>query len=137
MLSVNPYLSFNGNCEEAFGFYQSVFGKEAREIVRYKDVLEQNLSDSEKEKVMHISLPLTKAVTLMGADMSDTVGHTARFGNNVMLTLTTESEQEARQIFENLSAGGTVTMPLEKTFWAKLCGLFTDRFGINWAINLV
>jgi PhnB protein len=137
MLSVNPYLSFNGNCEEAFRFYQSVFGKEAQEIVRYKDVLEQDLSDSEKEKVMHISLPLTKSVTLMGADMSDIIGHTTQFGDNVMLTLITESEQEARQIFENLSVGGIVTMPLEKKFWAKLCGSFTDRFGINWSINLI
>lgn len=135
MLAVNPYLSFNGNCEEAFNFYKSVFGGEFGFIGRYKDIPGETIPDSEKEKIMHMSLPLTDSVSLMGSDCSEVFGQTVHFGDSVTITLCTGNEKETRHIYNGLSEGGKIIMPLEKTFWAILYGQFTDKFGINWAIN--
>lgn len=135
MLAVNPYLSFNGNCEVAFRFYQSVFGGEFGQIMRYKDISGEIIPDSEKEKVMHIALPLTESVYLMGSDSSEAFGQITKFGDSITITLCTGNESETRHIYKGLSEGGTINMPLEKTFWAELYSHFTDKFGINWAIN--
>ncbi|WP_165020243.1 VOC family protein [Dysgonomonas sp. ZJ279] len=135
MLAVNPYLSFNGTCETAFNFYKSVFGGDFEFIGRYKDIPGEDIPESEKDKIMHISLPLTEAVRLMGADSSEIFGQTTKFGDSVTLTLCTENEAETKRIFNALSEGGKIIMPLEKTFWADLYGMFTDKFGISWAIN--
>lgn len=135
MLAVNPYLSFNGNCEEAFNFYKAVFGGDFGLIARYKDIPGEVIPDSEKEKIMHMALLLTKDVYLMGSDTSEVFGQITRFGDSVTITLCTENEAETHHIYNGLSEGGTINMPLEKTFWAELYGHFTDKFGINWAIN--
>lgn len=137
MLAVNPYLSFNGNCETAFNFYKSVFGGEFTFVGRYKDIPGEAIPESEKEKIMHMALQLTNAVTLMGADASETFGQKTQFGDCVTITLCTENETETHHIYNGLSKGGKIIMPLGKTFWAELYGLFTDQFGINWAINFV
>ncbi len=137
MLSVSPYLSFNGNCEVAFNFYKSVFGGDFSYVGRYKEMpSEQPLPDSEKEKILHISLPLTKTVSLMGADSSELFGQKTVFGDNNAITLSTENEEETRRIFNALSDGGKTSMPLDKTFFAKLYGMFTDKFGVAWMIVL-
>jgi PhnB protein len=135
--SVNPYLSFNGVCENAFNFYKSVFGGEFDEVHRYKDIPEQEIPESEKEKIMHISLQLTEQVWLMGADSSELFGQTTKFGDCVTITICTSNEEETRKIYNALSEGGEISMPLEKTFWADLYAVFADKFGITWAINFV
>ncbi len=138
MLSVSPYLSFNGTCEAAFNFYKSVFGGEFGFIGYYKDApTDEPIPDSEKNKIMHISLPLNQHVSLMGADTSDLFGPLATFGDCTFISLSTESEEETTRIYKALSEGGKVTFPLQKTFWADLYATFTDQFGISWMLNLV
>lgn len=138
MAQVNAYLNFKGNCEEAFNFYRSVFGGEFPFVGRYKDMPPtegSHASETDGEKIMHISLPISKETILMGSDIGgEWASHTV-IGNNIQLSVNTDSEEEANRIFNALSAGGRVNMPLEKTFWGALFGMFTDKFGINWMVN--
>ncbi|KAA6351367.1 hypothetical protein EZS27_001330 [termite gut metagenome] len=137
MTTVNAYLSFKGNCEEAFNFYKSVFGNEFAFTGRYKDMpsSDQPIPEPEYNKIMHISLPVGQGTALYGNDMLEASGQATVPGNNFALTVNTESEAEARRIFNALSAGGKVSMPLEKTFWGALFGMFTDKFDVNWMVN--
>jgi len=135
--TANPHLSFNGTCEAAFNFYKSVFGGEFTELYRYKDTPGQEIPASEKEKIMHISLRLTEHVCLMGGDTSEMFGPPAQVGTNVTLTICPANDEETRRLYDALSAGGTITMPLEKTFWADLYAAFTDKFGTCWALNFM
>jgi PhnB protein len=134
MTTVNIYLYFDGSCEAAFNFYKSVFGGEFTGLARYSDMPnpDQPVPDEEKDKVMHIGLPISKETVLMG---SDAMNVPLVAGNNFSITVTPASEEESRRIFDALSADGTVTMPLDKTFWGSLFGMFTDKFGINWMID--
>lgn len=139
MTTANTYLNFNGNCEEAFNFYKSVLGGDFGYVGRFKDMPPQEgaepLSAEEGNKVMHVSLPISKETNLMG---SDTPGHWAdRFkqGNNFSVSLAVDSKEEAERLFNGLSAGGDVHMPLTKTFWSEAFGMFTDKFGINWMVS--
>lgn len=138
MAQVNAYLNFKGNCEEAFNFYRSVFGGEFPFVGRYKDMPPtegSHASETDGEKIMHISLPISKETILMGSDIGgEWASHTV-IGNNIQLSVNTDSEEEANRIFNALSDGGRVNMPLEKTFWGALFGMFTDKFGINWMVN--
>ena len=139
MPCINPYFSFNGNCEAAFRFYQSVFGGEL-ELYRYKDTPppEQGgypIAESEKDRVMHVSLPVGSHCVLMGCDTSDVSGPTATFGDNIGISIGADSEAEAKRIFNALAEGGKITMPIEKTFWADLFGMCIDQFGIPWMVN--
>ncbi|MCL2117498.1 MAG: VOC family protein [Planctomycetaceae bacterium] len=138
MPCINPYLSFNGNCEAAFRFYQSVFGGEL-ELYRFKETPPEEeggypIAESEQNRVMHVSLPIGNNV-LMGCDTSDVSGPKANFGDNIGLSICAESEEEALRIFNALSAGGQITMPMEKTFWADLFGMLIDQFGVPWMVN--
>jgi PhnB protein len=137
MATVNAYLSFNGTCEAAFNFYKSVFGNEFLSIGRYKDMPspDQPIPESEYNKIMHISLPIGQGTVLYGDDITEVFGQATVMSNNFALTVDAESEEEATRIFNALSAGGKVNMPLEKTFWGALFGMFTDKFGINWMVN--
>jgi len=138
MAAVNPYLNFKGNCEEAFTFYKSVFGGEFPFVGRYKDMPpseEHTLSEADGEKIMHMTLPISKETMLMGSDVGGEWAQYTVEGNNVQLSVDTESEEEANRIFNALSEGGRVNMPLEKTFWGAYFGMLTDRFGINWMVN--
>lgn len=136
MASINPYLIFNGNCEEAFNFYKSVFGGNFSYVGRYKEMPpETPVSDSEKEKIMHISLPISKETALMGADSSESFGKVTQAGDNFSISINAETEDEAKKIFNELSAGGKIKMPLEKTFWGALFGMFIDKFGIHWMMS--
>ncbi len=137
LTAVNPYLAFNGTCETAFNFYKSVFGGQFDEIHRYKDIPGQEIPESEKEKIMHVSLKLTDHVWLMGADASEVFGQKTIFGDSITITLCTVDEEQTRRIYQALSEGGKMTMPLEKTFWADLYAVFTDKFGICWALNFI
>ncbi len=136
MATINPYLTFNGNCEEAFLFYKSVFGGDFPYVGRYNEMPgEYPVPESDKNKIMHISLPISQETILMGADASGNFGGTPKTDSNISLSINATSEAEAQKLFAALSAGGSVTMPLEKTFWGALFGMFTDRFGIKWMIN--
>lgn len=138
MASINPYLVFNGNCEEAFLFYQSVFGGEFPYIGKFKDMppAEGNpvLSEAEGNKIMHVTLPIGDGSILMGSDISSASGDVV-FGQNISLSINAQSKDEADKLFNGLSAGGTVTMAMNQTFWGAYFGMFKDKFGINWMVN--
>jgi PhnB protein len=135
MATINPYLNFNGNTEEAFTFYKAVFGGEFAALQRFKETPHAGeLPASEHEKIMHIALPVGPANMIMGTDMLESMGKVS-FGTNASIAISTESEEEARHIFNGLSAGGQVTMPLDKVFWGDYFGMLTDKFGIQWMIS--
>jgi PhnB protein len=136
MVTINPYLNFLGNTEEAFNFYKSVFGGEFETLQRFKDVPgTENIPEGDKNKIMHVALPLGNGCILMATDALESAGHKVTVGNNINLSINVESEVEADKIFNGLSAGGKVEMPLEKTFWGAYFGMFEDKFGIKWMVN--
>jgi PhnB protein len=136
MPEIQPYLTFPGNCEEAFNFYKSIFGGDFDYIGRYKDMpSEKPMTDEQKDKIMHVSLRIGKNGALMGSDSSDEFGHATVIGTNISLSLNADSEQEADQLFTALSAGGKSTMPMQKTFWGSYFGMLTDKFSIQWMIS--
>jgi len=138
MTKLNPYLSFKGTCEEAFNFYKSVFGNEFLFVGRFNDMPENTnypISESEKDKIMHISLPISAETVLYGCDITQSSESSTDAGSNISLSIETDSIEEATRIFNGLSSGGNVTMPLDKTFWDAYFGMFTDKFGINWMVN--
>lgn len=135
MASINPYLSFSGNCEEAFNFYRSVFGGEFLAVNRYSEMpSEAAAPESERDKIMHIALPIGPGQLLMGADRPEGMGPTTP-GDNVSISISPDNEGEAKRIFDGLSEGGQVTMPLERAFWGSDFGMCTDRYGIHWMVN--
>ncbi len=136
MATINPYLNFNGNTEEAFNFYKSVFGGEFTNLQRYKDVPSEVPSQtqaSESEMIMHVALPIGEAV-LMGSDVPAMMPASVA-GTNFSINYNPDSEEDATRIFNALSKGGQITMPLEKAFWGAYFGMCTDKFGINWMVN--
>jgi|SRR6186997_573182 PhnB protein len=138
MPQVNPYINFKGNCEEAFNFYKSVFGGEFPMVGRYKDMPPSegsHASSIDGEKIMHIALPISRETCLMGSDVGGEWAKHIADGNNIQISINAESEAEASRIFNGLSEGGRVNMPLAKTFWGAFFGMFTDKFGINWMVN--
>jgi PhnB protein len=136
MVTINPYLNFAGNTEEAFKFYKSVFGGEFSTVQRFKDTPESGrVPEKEKNMLMHIALPLGKTNTLMATDALESMGHKFTAGDNIHLSVETESKDEALKIFNGLSAGGTVKMPLADTFWGAYFGMLKDKFGIHWMVS--
>lgn len=136
MIKVNPYLNYDGQAEEAFTFYKSVFGGQFSSVFRMKDAPHADkLSEEEKSRIMHISLPVSDSITLMASDISASFGHTLTVGNNVQISVHPDSREEADRIFNGLSAGGKIEMPLEDAFWGDYFGSFVDKFGINWMVN--
>ncbi|CAG0999540.1 MAG: VOC family protein [Bacteroidetes bacterium] len=138
--TVNIYLTFNGNCEEAFNFYKSAFGGEFSYVGKFGDMPPQEgmpaIPDNEKERIMHIALPISKETMLMGSDASDAFGNITTIGDNFSVSINTDSIDEANRLFNALSEKGKINMPLSKTFWGAYFGMFTDRFGINWMVNV-
>jgi PhnB protein len=136
MITINPYLNFKGNTEEAFNFYKSIFGGEFLTIQRFKDTPEAGrVPAHEQDKVMHIALPIGNGNVLMGTDALESMGHKLTEGNNIHLSVDTSSEEETKKLFESLSRGGKVQIPLEKMFWGAFFGMCTDKFGIQWMVN--
>jgi len=137
MAQVNPYLIFNGNCEEAFLFYQSVFGGEFPYMGKFKDMPADDncppVSEEEADRVMHVSLPIGNTV-LMGSDSTAQSGPVI-VGNNISVSINTTSRAEADSIFNRLSEGGNAFMPMTNTFWGAYFGMLVDKFGINWMVN--
>lgn len=134
MKSVNPYLNFNRQTEEAFTFYQSVFGGEL-EISRYGDLDDDmGATGDDLNLVANASLPLTADINLFGSDSLEFMGQKLEAGNNFYINLETESEEETEQLFEKLSENGEIEMPLEHTGWAEKFGMVKDQFGTRWMI---
>ncbi|MBB5637980.1 PhnB protein [Pedobacter cryoconitis] len=134
-MKLNPYLNFDGNAAEAFKFYQSVFGGELF-IQKMSDAPgTENLPDEEKNLTMHVSLPLGDGQSLMASDCVKSMGHVLQPGNNNYISISPDSRDEATRIFNGLSAGGTVQMPMEDMFWGDYFGSFKDKYGVYWMIN--
>ena len=140
MAIVNIYLNFNGNCEQAFDFYKSVFGGEFSYVGRFKNMppsedASKQVPEEMANRIMHISLPISKETSLMGSDTGGEWAASFKQGNNFSISVNAASKDEADRIFNALSAGGQVTMPLANTFWGDYFGMLTDKFGINWMMS--
>jgi PhnB protein len=137
MTKFNPYLNFAGNTEQAFNFYKSVFGGEFASVVRFKDMPMEGVSISKEDadKIMHIGLPLGKDQMLMGTDVLESLGHKLIPGNNIHISVHPDSKEEADRLFNALSKGGKVQMPMANQPWGDYYGDFQDKFGVHWMIN--
>ncbi|SNQ61716.1 VOC family protein [Candidatus Methanoperedens nitratireducens] len=137
MTKLNTYLNFAGNTEEAFNFYKSVFGGEFTSIVRFKDMPMEgvNIPKEDKNKILHISLSVGKDNVLMASDSLESLGQKLTQGNNVYISVHPESKEEADRIFNALSAGGTIEMPIADQPWGDYYGSFKDKFGVQWIVN--
>ncbi|RZJ52624.1 MAG: VOC family protein [Flavobacterium sp.] len=138
MAAVNPYLLFNGNCEEAFLFYKSVFGGEFPYMGRFSEAPPEDgggeqLSEADANRIMHVSLPIGNTI-LMGSDSHPRYGDVL-IGSNFQISINVDSTEEADRIFDALSAGGKPYMPMSKTFWGAYFGMFQDKFEISWMVN--
>jgi PhnB protein len=139
MTTVNTYLNFDGNCEEAFTFYKSVFGGEFPYIGRFSDMPPQEgmppMPTEMAKRIMHVSLPISKETMLMGSDTGGEWAASYKQGNNFSISISTDSKEEADRLFNKLSEGGQQTMPMNQTFWGDYFGMFTDKFGVNWMVS--
>jgi PhnB protein len=136
MASINPHINFNGNAEEAFNFYKKVFGGHFSKIIRFKDMANEDfqVAEHEAEKIMHIALPIGKNF-LMGNDVPEILGRTNENENRSKIVIAAESKEEANQLFNGLSNGGSVEMPIGDSPWGTYFGMFRDRYGIEWMIE--
>ena len=133
MALINPHINFNGNAEEAFTFYKSVFGGEFEKIIRFKDISSPEYPAAEKEanKIMHIALPIGKNF-LMANDVPESMGRTNEMENRSKISISAESKEEAYKLFNGLSAGGTIEVPIGDS---PYFGMFRDKYGIEWMVN--
>jgi len=136
MPTINPYINFNGNAEEAFTFYKSVFGGEFGKVVRFKDLNVPGFTPSEEDanKIMQITLPIGPTV-LMANDVPSFMGKVNENENRSKITVYADSQEEADRIFKGLSAGGTVEMPMDQSAWGTYAAMFRDKYGIEWMIE--
>ena len=137
MVHINPWINFNGNAEEAFNFYKSVFGGEFAKIMRFKDISSPEFPVSEKEvnKIMHIALPIGTSNALMGNDVPEMMGKVSENENRSKISISAESKEEADKLFSGLSAGGKVEMPIADSPWGSYFGMFRDKYGIEWMVD--
>ena len=136
MAQINPHINFNGNAEEAFTFYKSVFGGEFTKIVRFKDLSSTEFQMPEKEahKIMQIALPIGKNF-LMANDVPEILGKVDENENRSKISISTESKEEADKLFNGLSAGGQIEMPISESPWGSYFAMFRDKYGIEWMIE--
>ena len=137
MASINPYIHFNGNAEEAFTFYKSVFGGSFAAIVRFKDMHFEGAPDLQKDanKIMHIALPIGKNSMLMGSDTPTQLGKHNEMETRSKISVSTESKEEANNIFNGLSKGGQIEFPIADSPWGTYFGMFRDQFGVEWMVE--
>ncbi len=137
MATTNTYLNFNGNCEEAFTFYKSVFGGDFNYMGRFNEMPPQEgqtMPEADGNKIMHVSLPIGTSI-LMGSDTGGEWATSYIKGNNFSVSITADSKEEADQLFSGLAEGGNVTMALNETFWGDYFGMLEDKFGIGWMMS--
>ncbi|MEO8885589.1 MAG: VOC family protein [Mucilaginibacter sp.] len=136
MISINPYLNFMGNTEDAMNFYKNVFGVEFTAFQRFNDSPgHEKMAKHEQSMIMHASIPMGKHNTLLATDTLESMGMSLNAGNNFYICVNTESEEETDRYFNKLVENGKIEMPLNKTFWGAYCGMCRDKFGIQWMIN--
>ena len=136
MALINPHINFNGNAEEAFNFYKSVFGGEFATIIRFKDISspEYPVAENEANKIMHIALPIGKNI-LMGNDVPESMGQVNENENRSKISVSAESREEADKLFNGLSADGNIEVPISDSPWGSYFGMFRDKFGIEWMVD--
>ena len=136
MALINPHINFNGNAEEAFTFYKSIFGGEFSKIMRFKDLSSPDFPVAEKEanKIMHIALPICKNI-LMANDVPEIMGRTNENENRSKISISAESKEEADKLFNGLSEGGQIEMPIAESPWGSYFGMFRDKYGIEWMVD--
>ncbi len=136
MAAINPHINFNGNAEEAFEFYKSVFGGEFAKIMRLKDISSPDfpVAENDANKIMHIALPIGKNI-LMGNDVPESMGPVNENENRSKIAISAETREEADRLFNGLSAGGDVEMPIGDSPWGSYFGMFRDKFGIEWMVD--
>ena len=137
MRTINPWINFNGNAEEAFNFYKSVFGGEFAKVIRFKDLASSGFGVSEKEenKIMHIALPIGKGSMLMANDVPEAMGRTNDNENRSKIVISAESKEEADKLFNGLSLGGGIEGPIGDSPWGSYFGCFRDKYGIEWIVE--
>ena len=137
MATTNPWINFNGNAEEAFTFYKSVFGGEFTKVIRFKDLASTEFKPTEKEenKIMYIALPIGKSNMLIANDVPEIMGRVNENENRSKILISTESKEEADRLFNGLSAGGSVEGPMGDSPWGTYAGMFRDKYGIEWIIE--
>jgi PhnB protein len=136
MAEINPHINFNGNAEEAFTFYKSVFGGEFSKIMRFKDLAsaEFPVAEHEANKIMHIALPIGNSI-LMANDVPEILGRTNENENRSKIVISAESKEEADHLYTGLSSGGQIEMPIQDSPWGTYFGMFRDKYGIEWMID--
>ena len=136
MAQINPYINFNGNAEEAFTFYKSVFGGEFAKIMRFKDISspEFPVTENDANKIMHIALPIGKNI-LMANDVPESMGQTNENENRSKISISAESKEEADKLFNGLSVGGQIEAPIGDSPWGSYFGMFRDKYGIEWMVD--
>lgn len=136
MATINPYINFNGNAEEAFTFYKSVFGGEFTTVVRFKDMEspEFQVAQNEANNIMHIALPIGQNV-LMGNDVPEFMGRTNENENRSKISINCKNKEEADRIFNGLSVGGKIEFPMDESPWGSYFGMFRDKYGIEWMVD--
>ena len=136
MAIINPYINFNGNSEEAFNFYKSVFGGEFALIIRFKEMSspEYPVAENDANKIMHIALPIGTNV-LMGNDVPESMGRVNENENRSKISINVQSREEADKLFNGLSAGGIIEAPIGDSPWGSYFGMFRDKFGIEWLVD--
>jgi PhnB protein len=137
MKAINPWINFNGNAEEAFHFYKSVFGGEFAKVIRFKDLASDEfpVSDHEADKIMYISLPIGRNNILIANDVPEIMGRTNENENRSKIAINADSREEADKVFSGLSAGGDVEGPIGDTPWGTYAGMFRDQYGIEWIVE--
>ena len=137
MASINPYIHFNGNAQEAFTFYKSVFGGEFGKIKRYKDLSspEFPIAENDANRLMHIALPIGKSNVLIGGDVLQIMGQVTENDNRNTISISAESREEADKLFNALSVGGKVEMPIADGPFGSYFGMFADKFGVQWMVD--
>ena len=136
-MKTHHYFNFDGQAEEAFNFYRSVFGGEFTASMKMTSAPDSDkLPEEERDRIMHISLPLGEGTILMGSDILPSAGHKLQTGNNMYIMLSPDSREEAKRLFDRLSEGGEIEMPLEDQFWGDYFGSFIDKFGIRWMVDV-
>jgi PhnB protein len=133
---INPYINFNGNAEEAFIFYKSVFGGEFAKIIRFKDISspEFPVAENDANKIMHIALPIGKNI-LMANDVPECMGRTNENENRSKISISAENKEEADKLFNGLSVGGQIEAPIGDSPWGTYFGMFRDKYGIEWMVD--
>jgi PhnB protein len=136
MALINPYINFNGNAEEAFNFYKSVFGGEFATIMRFKDISSDDnpIAEHEANKIMHIALPIGNNI-LMANDVPESLGRVSENENRSKISVSAETREEADRIFKGLAVGGTIECPIGDSPWGSYFGMFRDKYGIEWMVD--